>query len=62
MLGDWRFAWSGECWDSGLARPGNVVLLARLGRVTEAGFRQVYGQTVEDVAACREGLPIRALG
>ena len=40
----------------------NVVLLRHLGWFGEAGFRQVYGQTVEDVAACREGLPIRALG
>ena len=36
----------------------NVVLLRHLGWVGEAGFRQVYGQVVDDVDACLEGLPI----
>ena len=29
------------------------------GSVSAAGFQQVYGQVVEDIAACLEGLPIR---
>jgi phosphoglycerate dehydrogenase-like enzyme len=39
----------------------NVVLLPHLGYVSEAGFRQMYGQVVEDIAAFLAGSPIRAI-
>ena len=45
-----------------LTRLENVVLLPHLGYVSEAGFRQMYGQVVEDIAAYLEGSPIRTLG
>ena len=38
------------------------MLLPRLGWASEAGFRQMQGQVVEDVAACLESSPIRTLG
>jgi phosphoglycerate dehydrogenase-like enzyme len=38
---------------------GNVVLLPHLGYVSEAGFRHMYGQVVEDIAAFLAGAPIR---
>ena len=37
----------------------NVVLLPHLGYVSEPGFRHMYGQVVEDVAAFLAGAPIR---
>jgi phosphoglycerate dehydrogenase-like enzyme len=40
----------------------NVVLLPHLGYVSEAGFRQMYGQVVEDIAAFLTGAPIRMIG
>jgi len=40
----------------------NVVLLPHLGYVSEAGFRQMYGQVVEDIAAFLAGSPIRTIG
>jgi phosphoglycerate dehydrogenase-like enzyme len=39
----------------------NTVLLPHLGYVTEAAFRSMYEQVVEDVAAWRAGSPIRVL-
>lgn len=44
-----------------LARLGNVVLLPHLGYVSETGFRQMYGQVVEDIAAYLAGSPIRTI-
>ena len=43
-----------------LALP-NTVLLPHLGYVSEASFRAMYGQVVEDIAAFRRGAPIRVL-
>jgi phosphoglycerate dehydrogenase-like enzyme len=39
----------------------NVVLLPHLGYVSEAGFRQMYGQVVENIAAFLTGSPIRTI-
>jgi phosphoglycerate dehydrogenase-like enzyme len=39
----------------------NVVLLPHLGYVSEAGFRQMYGQVVEDIRAFQAGSPIRVI-
>jgi phosphoglycerate dehydrogenase-like enzyme len=39
----------------------NVVLLPHLGYVSEPAFRNMYGQVVEDIAAFRDGAPIRTL-
>ena len=39
----------------------NVVLLPHLGYVSEAAFRQMYGQAVEDIAAFLAGSPIRTI-
>jgi phosphoglycerate dehydrogenase-like enzyme len=39
----------------------NVVLLPHLGYVSEAGFRQMYGQVVEDIEAFLAGSPIRVI-
>ena len=39
----------------------NVVLLPHLGYVSEAGFRQMYGQVVENIAAFLAGSPIRTV-
>jgi phosphoglycerate dehydrogenase-like enzyme len=39
----------------------NVVLLPHLGYVSEAGFRQMYGQVVENIAAFLAGSPIRMI-
>ncbi len=47
--------------DHELARLDNVVLLPHLGYVSEAGFRQMYGQVVEDIAAYLAGSPIRTI-
>lgn len=44
-----------------LARLDNVVLLPHLGYVSEAGFRQMYGQVVEDIAAYLAGSPVRTI-
>lgn len=40
----------------------NVVLLPHLGYVSEAGLRHMYGQVVQDIAAFRDGAPIRTIG
>jgi phosphoglycerate dehydrogenase-like enzyme len=40
----------------------NVVLLPHLGYVSEPGFRHMYGQVVQDIAAFLDGSPIRVLG
>ncbi|XVV16027.1 D-2-hydroxyacid dehydrogenase family protein [Actinoplanes sp. CA-131856] len=40
----------------------NTVLLPHLGYVTESGLRTMYEQVVEDIAAWREGKPLRVLG
>lgn len=40
----------------------NVVLLPHLGYVSEPGFRSMYGQVVEDIAAFLAGAPIRVIG
>jgi phosphoglycerate dehydrogenase-like enzyme len=40
----------------------NVVLLPHLGYVNEAGFRQMYGQVLEDIEAFLHGAPVRTLG
>jgi phosphoglycerate dehydrogenase-like enzyme len=39
----------------------NVVLLPHLGYVSEAGFRDMYGQVVDDIAAFLAGSPIRTI-
>ncbi len=39
----------------------NVVLLPHLGYVTEAAFRHMYAQVVEDIAAFLDGTPVRVL-
>jgi phosphoglycerate dehydrogenase-like enzyme len=39
----------------------NVVLLPHIGYVSEPAFRHMYGQVVQDVAAFRDGSPIRTL-
>ncbi len=39
----------------------NVVLLPHLGYVSEAGFRQMYSQVVENIAAFLAGSPIRTI-
>jgi phosphoglycerate dehydrogenase-like enzyme len=39
----------------------NVVMLPHLGYVSEAGFRDMYGQAVADIAAFLQGSPIRTL-
>lgn len=39
----------------------NVVLLPHLGYVSEAGFRSMYGQVVEDIAAYLAGSPVRTI-
>jgi phosphoglycerate dehydrogenase-like enzyme len=40
----------------------NVVLLPHLGYVSEAGFRNMYGQVVQDIAAFLAGSPVRVIG
>jgi phosphoglycerate dehydrogenase-like enzyme len=40
---------------------GNVVLLPHLGYANEGGFRQMYGQVVEDIDAFLRGSPVRTL-
>jgi phosphoglycerate dehydrogenase-like enzyme len=45
-----------------LTRLDNVVLLPHLGYVSAAGFRQMYAQVVEDIAAYLAGSPIRTIG
>jgi phosphoglycerate dehydrogenase-like enzyme len=40
----------------------NVVLLPHLGYVNEAGFRNMYAQAVQDIAAFLAGSPIRTIG
>ncbi|MBV9049921.1 MAG: D-glycerate dehydrogenase, partial [Solirubrobacterales bacterium] len=39
----------------------NVVLLPHLGYVTEATFRHMYAQVIEDIAAFLDGTPVRVL-
>jgi phosphoglycerate dehydrogenase-like enzyme len=39
----------------------NTVLLPHLGYVTEAGYRSMYAQAVEDIEAWRNGSPVRVL-
>ena len=39
----------------------NVVLLPHLGYVSEATLRDMYEQVVEDIAAWRDGTPIRTI-
>jgi phosphoglycerate dehydrogenase-like enzyme len=39
----------------------NVVLLPHFGYANEAGFRQMYGQVVEDIDAFLHGSPVRVL-
>ncbi len=39
----------------------NVVLLPHLGYVSEPGFRHMYGQVVEDIAAFLAGSPVRQI-
>jgi phosphoglycerate dehydrogenase-like enzyme len=39
----------------------NAVLLPHLGYVSEPAFRHMYGQVVQDIAAFRDGSPIRTL-
>ena len=39
----------------------NVVLLPHLGYVSEPGFRQMYGQVVDDIAAFLTGAPVRVI-
>jgi phosphoglycerate dehydrogenase-like enzyme len=44
-----------------LTRLPNVVLLPHLGYVSEAGFRAMYAQAVEDIAAWMAGSPVREI-
>jgi phosphoglycerate dehydrogenase-like enzyme len=44
-----------------LTELSNVVLLPHLGYVSEPAFRNMYSQAVEDIAAFRDGAPIRTL-
>jgi phosphoglycerate dehydrogenase-like enzyme len=44
-----------------LTELSNAVLLPHLGYVSEPAFRNMYGQAVEDIAAFRDGAPIRTL-
>ena len=44
-----------------LTELSNVVLLPHLGYVSELAFRNMYSQAVEDIAAFRDGAPIRTL-
>jgi phosphoglycerate dehydrogenase-like enzyme len=39
----------------------NTVLTPHLGYVTERGFRAMYGQAVEDIAAFLGGTPVRVI-
>jgi phosphoglycerate dehydrogenase-like enzyme len=39
----------------------NTVLTPHLGYVTERGFRAMYGQAVEDIAAFLQGKPVRVI-
>jgi phosphoglycerate dehydrogenase-like enzyme len=39
----------------------NLVLLPHLGYVSEEGFRAMYGQVVEDIAAWLAGAPVREI-
>jgi phosphoglycerate dehydrogenase-like enzyme len=48
--------------DDALCSLDNAVLLPHLGYVSEPGFRVMYEQVVEDIAAFVRGLPIRVLG
>ena len=45
-----------------LTRLDNVVLLPHLGYASEPGFRHMYSQAVEDIAAFLRGSPIRTIG
>jgi phosphoglycerate dehydrogenase-like enzyme len=45
-----------------LTRLDNVVLLPHLGYASEPGFRHMYSQAVEDIAAFLSGSPIRTIG
>jgi len=47
--------------DHELIRLENVVLLPHLGYVSEPGFRNMYSQVVEDIAAFLGGVPIRTI-
>lgn len=47
--------------DHELLKLENTVLLPHLGYVSEAAFRTMYGQAVEDIAAFVAGAPIRQL-
>jgi len=44
-----------------LTELANVVLLPHLGYVSEGGFRHMYGQAVEDIAAFLAGAPVRVI-
>lgn len=44
-----------------LTRLPNVTLLPHLGYVSEEGFRGMYGQVVEDIAAWMAGSPVREI-
>jgi phosphoglycerate dehydrogenase-like enzyme len=48
--------------DSRFLRLENVVLTPHVGYVSEAGFRDMYRQVVEDIQAFLGGSPIRTLG
>jgi phosphoglycerate dehydrogenase-like enzyme len=45
-----------------LTRLDNVVLLPHVGYASEPGFRHMYSQAVEDIAAFLRGSPIRTIG
>jgi phosphoglycerate dehydrogenase-like enzyme len=47
--------------DHPLLKLDNTVLLPHLGYVSEAAFRAMYGQAVEDIGAFRAGTPVRVL-
>jgi len=47
--------------DHELLRLENTVLLPHLGYVSENGFRAMYGEAVEDIAAFVQGAPVRVL-
>ena len=68
-VGDGTIAGAGlDVYDTEPLPPGhvltsldNVVLLPHLGYVSEPSLRNMYEQVVEDIAAWREGAPIRVL-
>ncbi len=47
--------------DHPLRTAPNTVLTPHLGYVTDGGYRLFYGDAVEDIAAWRDGTPLRVV-